>query len=31
MDYYLKEEAQEALKYAQEIINFCKKKINTGK
>jgi len=31
MDYYLKEDAREALKYAQEIINFCKKKIKTGK
>ena len=31
MDYYLKEDAREALKYAREIINFCKKKIKTGK
>ncbi len=29
MDYYLKEDAQEAIKHAQEIIDFCKKKIKT--
>jgi HEPN domain-containing protein len=28
-DYYLKEDAQEALKYAQKIIDFCKKQIRS--
>lgn len=27
MDYYLKEDAEEAIKYAEEIINFCKRNI----
>jgi HEPN domain-containing protein len=27
MDYYLKKDAEESLGYAQEIIDFCKKKI----
>lgn len=31
MDYYLKEDAQEALTYAGEIIGFCKKKIKSGR
>lgn len=31
MDYYMKDDAQEAIKYAQEIIHFCQKKIRSGK
>ncbi len=31
MDYYLRDDAQEALEYAGEIIDFCKKKIKPGK